>query len=189
MLFHDHVPASYWVDAFSTATYIINWLPTKVLNDHSPFELLYSRLHTYTNLRAFGCLVYPYLRDYSAYKLTLRIIPCIFIGYNPHYKGYKCLDLENSRIYITRHARFDELTFPFSSSKTSIDLDTLKLCSFLDDGSPIQPPPSNDRQASIAPQFADTTHPNDKRPTTTADPCGPCFPSDAPSVSIHHDPP
>ncbi|GKD45633.1 retrovirus-related pol polyprotein from transposon RE1, partial [Tanacetum coccineum] len=109
MLFHAHVPASYWVDAFSSATYIINQLPTKLLGNHSPFELLYSRLPNYTNFRAFGCLVYPYLRDYSAHKLAPRSIPCVFIGYNPQYKGYKCLDPDSSRIYITRHARFDEV--------------------------------------------------------------------------------
>lgn len=62
----------------------------------------------------FGCQVYPYLRDYSAHKLAPRSISCIFIGYNAQYKVYKCLDPSTSRIYITRHARFNELSFPFS---------------------------------------------------------------------------
>ncbi|GKE47260.1 retrovirus-related pol polyprotein from transposon TNT 1-94, partial [Tanacetum coccineum] len=124
MLFHAHVPASYWVDAFSSATYIINRLPTKLLGNHSPFELLYSRLPNYTNFHAFGCLVYPYLRDYSAHKLAPRSIPCVFIGYNPQYKGYKCLDPDSSRIYITRHARFDEVTFPFASTANPNALST-----------------------------------------------------------------
>ncbi|GKA31556.1 retrovirus-related pol polyprotein from transposon TNT 1-94 [Tanacetum coccineum] len=52
MLFHAHVPASYWVDAFSSATYIINRLPTKLLGNHSPFELLYSRA---AKLHKFSC--------------------------------------------------------------------------------------------------------------------------------------
>ncbi|GJV19273.1 retrovirus-related pol polyprotein from transposon TNT 1-94 [Tanacetum coccineum] len=129
MLFHAHVPASYWVDAFSSATYIINRLPTKLLGNHSPFELLYSRLPNYTNFRAFGCLVYPYLRDYSAHKLAPRSIPCVFIGYNPQYKGYKCLDPDSSRIYITRHARFDEkMGHPYQMPR------------FLNLGPPIQGP-------------------------------------------------
>ncbi|GJR28496.1 hypothetical protein Tco_1104728 [Tanacetum coccineum] len=38
MLFHAHVPASYWVDAFSSATYIINRLPTKLLDDNPPTD-------------------------------------------------------------------------------------------------------------------------------------------------------
>ncbi|GJZ79406.1 retrovirus-related pol polyprotein from transposon TNT 1-94 [Tanacetum coccineum] len=39
MLFNAHVPASYWVDAFTTATFIINRLPTPLLKNKSPFEL------------------------------------------------------------------------------------------------------------------------------------------------------
>ncbi|GJU27803.1 retrovirus-related pol polyprotein from transposon TNT 1-94 [Tanacetum coccineum] len=161
MLFHAHVPASYWVDAFSSATYIINRLPTKLLGNHSPFELLYSRLPNYTNFRAFGCLVYPYLRDYSAHKLAPRSIPCVFIGYNPQYKGYKCLDPDSSRIYITRHARFDEVTFPFASTANPNALSTLQLCTFLEDGPPISDAPVPE------------SRPTDTRPSSSS-PCGLC---------------
>ncbi|KAI3514490.1 hypothetical protein L1887_12931 [Cichorium endivia] len=166
MLFHAHIPASYWVDAFSSATYIINRLPTKVLDDHSPFELLYSKQPTYTNLRAFGCLVYPYLRNYSSHKLAPRSLPCVFIGYNNQYKGYKCLDPASSRIYITRHARFDESTFPFSTTATPASISTLEITSFLDDGLPFAvSPPAEPSQPKPTPSTASP------RPAT---PCGLC---------------
>ncbi|GJV61904.1 retrovirus-related pol polyprotein from transposon TNT 1-94 [Tanacetum coccineum] len=188
MLFHAHVPASYWVDAFSSAAYIINRLPTKVLDNHSPFELLYSRLPNYNNFRAFGCLVYPYLRDYSAHKLAPRSIPCIFIGYNPQYKGYKCLDPETSRIYITRHARFDEVTFPFSTSSTPTDVSMLNIHSFLEDGPPVASPPN---ASPIAPSLPTEPRPHERQP---AGPCGlcpasiPAGPSLEPSTqSVPHD--
>lgn len=42
MLFHAHVPATYWVDSFSLATYIINQFTTKFLDSYSHFRLLYS---------------------------------------------------------------------------------------------------------------------------------------------------
>ncbi|GJU56982.1 retrovirus-related pol polyprotein from transposon RE1 [Tanacetum coccineum] len=151
----------YYVDAFSSTTYIINRLPTKLLGNHSPFELLYSRLPNYTNFRAFGCLVYPYLRDYSAHKLAPRSIPCVFIGYNPQYKGYKCLDPDSSRIYITRHARFDEVTFPFASTANPNALSTLQLCTFLEDGPPISDAPVPE------------SRPTDTRPSSSS-PCGLC---------------
>ncbi|KAA8519546.1 hypothetical protein F0562_013830 [Nyssa sinensis] len=41
MLFHANVPLHLWVEAFSTAVFIINRLPTSVLNGTSPFEILY----------------------------------------------------------------------------------------------------------------------------------------------------
>lgn len=108
MLFNGRVPPTYWVDAFSLAAYIINRLPSPVLDGKSPFEVLFSCKPSYSNFRAFAFRVYPYLRDYAANKLRLRSLPCIFLGYSPQYKGYKCLDPTTSRIFITRHARFDE---------------------------------------------------------------------------------
>ncbi|GJW86483.1 retrovirus-related pol polyprotein from transposon TNT 1-94 [Tanacetum coccineum] len=118
-------------------------------------------LPNYTNFRAFGCLVYPYLRDYSAHKLAPRSIPCVFIGYNPQYKGYKCLDPDSSRIYITRHARFDEVTFPFASTANPNALSTLQLCTFLEDGPPISDAPVPE------------SRPTDTRPSSSS-PCGLC---------------
>ncbi|GJW03742.1 retrovirus-related pol polyprotein from transposon TNT 1-94 [Tanacetum coccineum] len=55
MLFNSNAPASLWVDAFTSAVYIINCLPTKLLNNKSPFELLFNRAPNYDIFRAFGC--------------------------------------------------------------------------------------------------------------------------------------
>lgn len=40
MLFHEKVPKRFWVEAFGTAVWLINRLPTTVLNMKSPYELL-----------------------------------------------------------------------------------------------------------------------------------------------------
>lgn len=61
MLFNVHVPPQYWAEAFSSAIYIINQLPTKVFGDKSPFEVLFSTQPNYQNFRTFACRVYPYL--------------------------------------------------------------------------------------------------------------------------------
>lgn len=42
MMFHSHLPLHLWVEAFSTAIYIINLLPSPVLGNQSPFEKLLS---------------------------------------------------------------------------------------------------------------------------------------------------
>jgi hypothetical protein len=44
---------------------------------------------------------------------------CVFIGYSPDHKGYRCLDLNTNRVIISRHVIFDETTFPFSRHRTS----------------------------------------------------------------------
>uniref|UniRef100_A0A251TUQ9 Putative zinc finger, CCHC-type n=1 Tax=Helianthus annuus TaxID=4232 RepID=A0A251TUQ9_HELAN len=133
MMFNAKLPSKFWVDAFSSAVYIINRLPTPLLNGKSPFEVLFSETPNYNVFRAFGCRVFPYLRDYSEHKLAPRSIPCIFIGYSPTYKGYRCLDPTSSRVYITRHARFNENIFPFHGTTDNQPFSTLPLTSFDED--------------------------------------------------------
>lgn len=129
-MFNANIPVSFRPDAFSSASYIINRLPNNLLDGISPFELIFSQPPNYAHFRAYGCQVFPYLRDYLRHKLAPRSILCVFIGYNSQYNGFKCLDPITSRIYISRHARFNELLFPFGASKISTDLSTLDLTTF-----------------------------------------------------------
>lgn len=99
MLFNASVPTSFWINAFTSATYTINCLPSKIIAQKFPFEMLINSLPNYDVFRAIGCRVFPYLRNYSANKLAPRNTSCIFILYNPHYKGYHCLDPTSNRVY------------------------------------------------------------------------------------------
>jgi len=42
LLAHSNLPKPYWEDAFLIATYIIHHLPSKALNNKSPFEMTYN---------------------------------------------------------------------------------------------------------------------------------------------------
>ncbi|KAJ0912622.1 putative RNA-directed DNA polymerase [Helianthus annuus] len=132
MMFNSHAPANLWVDAFTSATYIINRLPRPILENKSPFEVLFKHPPSYANFRVFGCRVFLYLRDYTKHKLQPRSASCIFIGYSLKYKGYRCLDPTTSRVYTTRHAKFDEDTFSFSGKVSPIDEATLVFSNFDD---------------------------------------------------------
>lgn len=119
MLFHSHMPTGFWLDAFSVAVYIINLLPSPLLESKSPFEIVYGTTPHYSNFHPFGCRVFPCLRDYATHKLSPRSAPCIFIGYISLHKGFRCLDTSTSCIYITRYAQFDELHFTFSGNASA----------------------------------------------------------------------
>lgn len=136
LLFHSHTSPRFWVDAFSTAAYIINHLPTPLLGDKSPFELLYGSSPNYENFHPFGCRVYPCLRDYMPNKFSPCTIPCIFLGYSSSYKGFRCLDPTTSRIYITRHAQFDETHFPFLDISQAQPISSLQFSNFLEPSLP-----------------------------------------------------
>ncbi|KAJ9552360.1 hypothetical protein OSB04_016405 [Centaurea solstitialis] len=145
MLFNANAPSSLWVDAFSSAVYIVNRLPSKVMQSKSPFELLFNNAPNYNVFRTFGCRVFPYLRNYTTHKLAPRSVACVFIGYSSQYKGYRCLDMTTSRIFTTRHAKFDESTFPFSGNVSSVDLAQLVFSHFEESPSslPAQSKPSD----------------------------------------------
>ncbi|KAG7564770.1 Integrase catalytic core [Arabidopsis suecica] len=113
------LPTSYWPYAFATAIYLINRLPTPVLNMTSPFQKLFGTSPNYEKLKVFGCRCYPWLRPYAAHKLDNRSLPCVFLGYSNTQSAYYCLHPSSGRVYVSRHVRFDEELFPFASSANS----------------------------------------------------------------------
>lgn len=114
LLSHSHLPLKFWSLAFST-TYLINRLITPTLSDKSPFHCLFFKPPNYLKLKCFGCLCYPWLRPYAQHKLDTRSLPCIFIGYSATQSAYYCLDPTTHKIYISRHVRFLENEFPYST--------------------------------------------------------------------------
>jgi hypothetical protein len=53
LLFHAHLPLKFWDDAFSTACYLINCMPTSILKNLSPFEIMFKCSPDYTFLHTF----------------------------------------------------------------------------------------------------------------------------------------
>lgn len=114
LLARASVPLSYWVDAFATATYLINRMPTPVLSNFLPYERLFGKPPDYSFLRVFGCACYPNLRPYNSNKIQPRSVHCVFLGYSDIHKGYKCLHKDTGRLYISRDVVFNEVDYPFS---------------------------------------------------------------------------
>lgn len=108
MLLHANMPLRYWVDGFSTAVFLINRLPTPILNMDTRFQRLFFKQPDYNLLKVFGCRCFPYLRNYASNKLQPRSFPCVFLGYSPLHKGYRCLHPSTQRVYISRYVVFDE---------------------------------------------------------------------------------
>jgi hypothetical protein len=109
------LPPKYWVDAFLTFFFLINRLPSPVINNDSPFFKLFHKALNYTLLQTFSCLCYPLLCPYAAHKLTFRSKPCMFLGYGANQRGYRCLEPNSQKVYFSRHVVFDEAKFPAKS--------------------------------------------------------------------------
>ena len=126
LLAHSSLPLRFWDEAFLTACYLINRMPTPVLNKDTPLFRLFHVQPNYSSLRIFGCACWPSLRKYNAHKLEFRSKMCVFLGYSPLHKGYKCLDRTSGRIYISRDVVFDESVFPYSSPGVSVDIASIE---------------------------------------------------------------
>lgn len=108
------MPLKFWDEAFTTAAYLINRTPTRVLSYETPLQRLFNLPPDYFLLRTFGCACWPNLRPYNTRKLAFRSKQCAFLGYSTMHKGFKCLDIAAGRVYISRDVVFDEQVFPFA---------------------------------------------------------------------------
>jgi hypothetical protein len=114
LLSHASMPLKFWDEAFLTAIFLINRLPSRVIGQETPLKHLFHQDPDYSALRTFGCACWPNLRPYNTRKLAFQSTKCVFLGYSHLYKGFKCLEVKSGRVYISRDVVFDETLFPFS---------------------------------------------------------------------------
>lgn len=115
LLAHAFVPHLYWPEAFRTAVYLINRLPSPMFHGQSPFSCLFHKSSDYKFLWVFGSACWPNLHPFNKHKMDYRSTLCVFLGYNPDRKGYLCLHKPTGRLYVSRDVRFDKQHFPFAT--------------------------------------------------------------------------
>ena len=114
MLVEAHMPYSFSHHAVLIGVYVINRLPTPLLNSLSRFHKLFSKSLDYSFMRVFGTRCFPNLTPYTKHTLHPRSKRCVFVGYAPHYKAYRCLDSVSGHVYISRPVVFHESVYPYS---------------------------------------------------------------------------
>ena len=124
--FQLHLHLHFWVDCILSTAHIINIIPTPLLSNKYSYQLLFSKLPSYSHLKVFGCLAYVLALSRYRTKFDPKATPCIFIGYPHDMKGYKFYNLQTQSVIISRNAIFHETIFSYafhidhSSSPTPI---------------------------------------------------------------------
>lgn len=119
LLFQSKLPKKFWGYAVQHAVYIINRVPSKVLEYKTPYELLHGQLPDLSDLRAFGCLCFVSTHSSHKTKFDPRSRRCVFIGYQAGMKGYIIHGLVTQGISVSRDVQFHELVFPYTPSHSS----------------------------------------------------------------------
>ena len=118
LLFKMHVPKHFWADAVSIACFLINRLPSLVLNWATPYHQLFPNNPLFPiDPKVFGCTCF--VRDVRSQvsKLDPKSLKCIFVGYSWVQKGYKCYCSTLRRYFVSTDVACFETT-PFSQSST-----------------------------------------------------------------------
>ncbi|KAL6187297.1 hypothetical protein ACLB2K_038697 [Fragaria x ananassa] len=84
MLSNAGLERRFWVEAVSTACYLINRGPHTGIHLKTPYEMWSGKSADYSNLRVFGCTAYYHV---SEGKLEPRAKKGVFVGYGDGVKG------------------------------------------------------------------------------------------------------
>jgi len=102
-----------------TVAYLVNRLPSQTLQNSSPIHLFskfYPHFKTSNDLvlKIFGCVSFVHVHSPYRGKLDSRAIKCIFVGYSPTQKGYKCYHPATKKVFVSIDVTFVEIECFFS---------------------------------------------------------------------------
>lgn len=120
--FQASLPIEYWGECVLAAGYLINRTPSVVLQNKTPFEVLYGHAPGYKHIRVMGCLAYAHNFDHKGDKFTSRSRRCVFLGYPYGKKGWRLFDLEREVVFTSRDVVFQETVFPLAAPNQQKDV-------------------------------------------------------------------
>lgn len=100
-----------WGEAILTAVHVHNRVPSRVIQNSSPYELWNGRKPNLDYLKVWGCLAFYRVSDPKRTKLGPRAVKSVFMGYAANSKAYRLLDLSSNAIVESRDVEFIENRF------------------------------------------------------------------------------
>lgn len=153
--FQGHLPLSFWGECILAASHLINRTPSSVLENKTPYEMLFHTLPNFNELRVIGSLAYAHNQRAKSDKFASRSRKCVFVGYPYEKKGWRLYDLETKTFFVSRDVQFFENHFPFNEHVDTIAPDiTIGNMNLGDDDFAM------DNQDTLTTQIPNHQHPN-----------------------------
>jgi transposase InsO family protein len=124
MMVQSRLSKEWWGEAVLTAMATTNCLPSLSKSKLSPVELLFGKSPNMAFFRPFGCKAWVIKPNQTRTgKFDSISWDGIMIGYSNDYSAYRIVRVDDKKVFETRHAYFDESTFPgLSAIHSSNDL-------------------------------------------------------------------
>jgi len=116
LYFQSKVPIQFKGKCVATTTYLINRVPSPLLNHKSPYQVLFGSRPDCDSLRTFGYLGFAATLPSTRNKFSPWVVPFVFVGYLRGYKGYNLYNIETKQFYILGDIIFHETIFLFHSN-------------------------------------------------------------------------
>lgn len=110
------VPNRFWGHCFLSACYLVNLMPSSVLNERIFIEVLTNNEVYIRHLKVFGCLCFATNLVFHD-KMQDRCTPTMMMNYSVTQKGYKLLNLLAELFFVSRDVVFREHIFSFKHCK------------------------------------------------------------------------
>ena len=124
MLIDSGLPHKFWAEALSTACYLKNRSPVRVLKGMTPYQAFVGRKPNVDHLKIFGCVCYAHVPKDERKTLDSKSVKCIFLGYGSDVKGYRLYDLEKGKILYSRDVIFNETQNEFQKEEIVVRQDS-----------------------------------------------------------------
>lgn len=166
LLFQSHLPKIFWSFAIKHSVYLINRLPTPLLLQKSPYEVLYKSKPDFFTLHAFGYLAYANSLKAGRTKFDLRASKCIFLGEKLGTKGFLLFNLKTHDLFLSRDVYFYDTIFPFQDTNPPLSEQAHVTSSLDNDIGPFFDPLDNIQPLELSFSFLQNSDPTTNSPTS-----------------------
>ncbi|GJS94858.1 zinc finger, CCHC-type containing protein [Tanacetum coccineum] len=87
---------------------IATFVPTKALEDITPYEAIKQKMPNLENLKVFGCIAYAKVPSQHLTKLDDRSTKMVYLGNEQGSKAYRLFDPTTRKICVSRDVKFKE---------------------------------------------------------------------------------